>query len=351
MMHYEDARERALDALASVVASDERVSHAALLIDLFCRFRVFIWPTQAKTGAGKNEDDVLRGDVAAIMSSMVASPRYWGTDVYDVADLVWVVSSRESYTDKLFTTSIWTEAAPTQHDKVRVMDRHRGKFGWMTPLCEPPWEAGEGEEAAHVMAYYAAVDGRLATSELEAFALSRLARRERVVVVDLDLDSPFDGGPFAREHLPPRLGVVDYLIEHPEDGLEGYVGVPKSGTIVPPTFHVGRVGGDYLRKLGLVDMHTTDALRGLLNHVQRVYRPDWVLLDCGSGLNDMAGLVMSGVAHAYTLVTLGGAPLPQVLERRLTTDRATMKLSMPTMAVVRKGEGCSWPDGRGDGRG
>ncbi len=158
--------------------------------------------------------------------------------------------------------------------------------------------------------------GRSTTAAVMAHHLG--LRGDRVLVVDLDLESPGVSSMLlvAREH--PEFGVVDWFVEdlvgQGEEVLEEVVGRPAwardlpGDVLVVPAY--GRAHEDYLPKLGRVylDLPTreeagyperwTARLRRFLRSLEERFQPDIVLLDTRSGLHDLAAAAVTDVpAH------------------------------------------------------
>jgi cellulose biosynthesis protein BcsQ len=145
---------------------------------------------------------------------------------------------------------------------------------------------------------------------LAAFAIQRARTGERVVALDLDLDSPGIGILLSADHngTTSSRGVVDFLIEHApvEAPLEYYYHrcdrVAGSGELI--VFPAGRVDEAYADKLASVDMGgaETAALGTLLARVRDELKPQWILIDAPDGLSNMAGRLLSGFAHMHVLL-------------------------------------------------
>lgn len=149
--------------------------------------------------------------------------------------------------------------------------------------------------------------GRSTTAVVLSQHLATKGRR--VLVFDLDLESPGVGSTLLGRSLPP-YGIVDWFVEDalgngasvlPELVQESHLADALSGRIaVVPAF--GTDTGDYLAKLGRVTLERgpngrepwADRLKRFVETVEAQETPDVVLLDSRTGLHDTsASLVMA----------------------------------------------------------
>jgi Mrp family chromosome partitioning ATPase len=152
--------------------------------------------------------------------------------------------------------------------------------------------------------------GRSTTATILAWHLAR--KGKRVLVFDLDLESPGVGATLLGQDLP-RFGIVDWFVEDAlgqGDALLGEM-VEKSrlpsgsGTIsVVPAFGSDTV--DYMAKLGRTYLERgpdgrepwPSRLKRLVEGIEAREKPDVVLLDSRTGLHDTsAALVLAMGAH------------------------------------------------------
>jgi Mrp family chromosome partitioning ATPase len=152
--------------------------------------------------------------------------------------------------------------------------------------------------------------GRSTTATILAWHLAR--KGKRVLVFDLDLESPGVGATLLGQDLP-RFGIVDWFVEDALGQGEALLGemVEKSrlpsgsGTIsVVPAF--GSDTLDYLAKLGRTYLERgpdgrepwPSRLKRLVEGIEAREKPDVVLLDSRTGLHDTsAALVLAMGAH------------------------------------------------------
>lgn len=192
-----------------------------------------------------------------------------------------------------------------------TVERRFSKDSWLSHQGEAqePWPYTD--DAPKVVSFYAFKGGVGPTTALTAFALHLVELGRSVVVVDLDLEAPGVGALLQSQDRD--LGVVDFLIEEhiqpsavPLDRFYQTVGPPvASGAGTLRVFPAGRLGFEYLEKLGRIDIQglMADAgaarslLRRLLDRVRSELRPEVVLLDVRAGLHDLGGISLSGLSH------------------------------------------------------
>lgn len=159
-----------------------------------------------------------------------------------------------------------------------------------------------------------AIKGGVGRSTTAAVMAAHLAARgRRVMVVDVDLESPGVTGLLLGVEEQPDCGVVDWFVEDmvgQGNAVDGrIVGRPGWGQdlrdeilVVPAYGHLTR---EYIPKLGRVFLSRPPAIAGeaaepwprrllrLLRLLEERERPDVVLLDARSGLHDLAAAAVT----------------------------------------------------------
>ena len=145
--------------------------------------------------------------------------------------------------------------------------------------------------------------GRSTTAAVLAWSLAR--RGERVLVVDLDLESPGLSSALLDARTQPEFGVTDWFVEDLVGQGEQVIGrmaahPPWSreleGDVQVVPAH-GSEPGEYLAKLGRVHVGAGTAwakrLSGLLSQLEDAHKPTVVLLESRSGLHDIAAATVT----------------------------------------------------------
>jgi len=183
------------------------------------------------------------------------------------------------------------------HSTVQV-DRGEDAPLWAVPGSGPP-----------VVVFYSFKGGPGRSTCLASYAIQRARTGERVIVLDLDFESPGIGRVLAanQQGLTSSRGVVDFLVEQAsaEAPLADYYHrcdrVAGSGELI--VFPAGRIDEAYPDKLARVDMDAAKpALGTLLARVRDDLKPQWILLDSPAGLSNLAGRLLSGFAHLNVLL-------------------------------------------------
>ncbi len=153
--------------------------------------------------------------------------------------------------------------------------------------------------------------GRSTSAVMLAWRLARSG--ERVLVVDLDLESPSLSSTTLDSGNRPEFGITDWFVE---DLVDQGTSVVERMTAVPSWAHDlegdvrvapahGREPGEYLAKLGRVYMDTgapwTTRLERLLSQLEGILDPSIVLLESRSGLHDIAAATVTDL-HAQVLL-------------------------------------------------
>jgi len=326
-LHFDEAKQAALQALQQWLAGADGIERALLVRDLFGRFRLALW------GADKVNGQALTDTLAQACGS------WWS------GEIEWMHRADE-VTRRLYD-EVAAQAQPAAGaPRLLVLERHRTRTGWFADEDAPLWAAPES--GPPVVVFYSFKGGLGRSTCLAAFAIQRARTGERVVVLDLDLDSPGIGRVLAADPqgLTSSWGVVDFLVEQApaEAPLADYYHrcdrVAGSGELI--VFPAGRVDEAYADKLARVDMEGAEtaaksALGMLLARVRGELKPQWILLDARTGLSDSAGRLLSGFAHLHVLLGTTQDQSWQGLNRvldRLGKDRVERGLPQHEVVLV-----------------
>ncbi len=169
------------------------------------------------------------------------------------------------------------------------------------------WTVGDQRSSRDVRRFTLfSVKGGVGRSTTVAVLAWHLARRgERVLVADLDLESPGLSSAMLDEALQPDLGITDWFVEDlvGQGGhvLDRMLAAPSWTEDLDGAVHVapahGRDPGEYLAKLGRVYMDNrvgwTARLMEMLTGLEEAVKPTIVLLESRSGLHDIAAATVT----------------------------------------------------------
>jgi len=308
MIHFEQTLSTARQVLKDSHICDAIVS-VLVLRDLRGRIRLFLKPA-----------DDRRNQVAAALPDLTSELRqklapFWG----GVLDLDVANSEFAS-----ILTPVRAEAVPIEpivdYPGWSIIERHVAKSSWTTRIHRPPWPLNA--HTPPIVAWYSHKGGVGRSTGLCATAMCLAKAGKRIVVVDLDLESPglgtlLSGAPIEHgiiDYLLERLvagtsfapNVNDYLTRQNDPQLIGDGGEPI--VCIP----AGSVSRWYLEKLARLDyelltIHDPTApnpLADILQQVKREISPDFVFIDCRAGLHDLGGLAVHQLSHASILFGL-----------------------------------------------
>jgi hypothetical protein len=195
-------------------------------------------------------------------------------------DHVWVV-------DRLATEGNWTQIAPETEGSSRVVFFSiKGGVGRSTALAACAW------------------------------ALAQVG--QRVLVLDLDLESPGLSSSLLAVDRQPMYGVTDWLVEDLVDNADGLIedmiatsDLSRDGQIYVVPAH-GADPGEYVLKLGRIWMPKvrddgyrepwTSRLQRLLKLVEARLQPDVVLIDSRAGIDEVASACVTDLGANLVLL-------------------------------------------------
>lgn len=169
------------------------------------------------------------------------------------------------------------------------------------------WTVGDQRPSRDVRRFTLfSVKGGVGRSTTVAVLAWHLARRgERVLVADLDLESPGLSSAMLDSVSQPDFGITDWFVEDlvGQGGhvLDRMLAAPSWTEDLDGAVHVapahGRDPGEYLAKLGRVYMDNrvgwTARLMEMLTRLEEAVKPTIVLLESRSGLHDIAAATVT----------------------------------------------------------
>jgi MinD-like ATPase involved in chromosome partitioning or flagellar assembly len=194
------------------------------------------------------------------------------------------------------------------------IERTIGKEAWLTTKPpKPPWPLSSAG-APPIITFHSFKGGVGRTTLVAAYALwlASKAARNRVAIIDLDLEAPGVGTLFSAES---ERGVLDVLVDHIATGridlADASIPSQLAGDLGPKitVFPAGRMSASYVQKLARLDFSSTEpgqdnpvgtALAAMLRAMKGDH--DIILLDARAGLHDLAGMSLHGLAHVDVLV-------------------------------------------------
>lgn len=162
--------------------------------------------------------------------------------------------------------------------------------------------------------------GRSTAMTASAWALAQSGKR--VLILDMDLESPGLSSALLPEDRRPAFGITDWLIEDLVDNGDGVFEeliatstLARDGEIFVVPAH-GRNPGEYIAKLGRVWMPKTTSqgretwskrLERLIDRLENKLNPDVILIDSRSGIDDISSSCVTDLrANLVLLFAIDG---------------------------------------------
>jgi cellulose biosynthesis protein BcsQ len=349
------------DVLPSLLRVCETWPHAATLLrvavvrDLRGLVRLAIDVTEEGAGHLDALGRLLKQEVGPWFTGEILSTRTGSTPLRNVARRVLEVApawDAPRYPDQ--TGGVVAASA----DRWLLWERRVGKQPWLEGDAGEPWTLAEDRPA--VVTFYSFKGGVGRTTTLAACALLAAQAKEKVVIVDLDLEAPGLASVFRVE---VEQGVVDLLVDHLATGVVDLGRAPQRPRDLPDelaeyirVIPAGKLGTPYLEKLARLDFSGSavdagaaripvqEALQALLTKVRDELQPRWILLDARAGLHDLAGLSLHGLAHVDVIFSRANAQsvaglelVVEVISRRIR-DALSRVVLVHAMAPVAENE-------------
>jgi hypothetical protein len=267
--------------------------------DLYGRVRL-IMPESIET------DSVLRAQGEALFQEL---NQRVGPHAYPAAAGILYERSRE---DACRGAAVFPLAG---FDNVWVVDRVASESRWGTIATIAP-----GVPRVVFFSIKGGV-GRSTALSASAWALARQGRR--VLVLDLDLESPGLSSALLPPNRQPKYGITDWLVEDLVDNGDGLLkdiyatsDLPTAGQIYLVPAH-GAEPGEYVSKLGRVWMPKVTApderepwssrLSRLVTQLEETLHPDVILIDSRAGIDEVAAACVTDLgAHTDLMFAIQG---------------------------------------------
>lgn len=197
-----------------------------------------------------------------------------------------------------------------EFSNVRVIDRLAVESHWS--------EIAPESEGVPRIVFYSIKGGVGRSTALATTAWSLAQAGKRVLVMDLDLESPGLSSALLPEERRPAYGITDWLLEDLVDNgdsvfgdLVATSGLSHDGTIYVVPSH-GQNPGEYVSKLGRVWMpkpsmngmaeNWSQRLARLINALEQEWKPDVILLDSRAGIDEVASSCVTDLGASLILL-------------------------------------------------
>ena len=307
-LHYDEARKGAVEAFRSIIQQNPVIEKAIFIDDLFGKIRIIIWFTQSGK-AKKIMDEINR-------TLTIKSQTYWTGEIWNASK-----SNLNKIDNEVYSRAFQESHQDRQEARLFILDRYRNRGGWIRKILDPPWEISK-QNGPPIIVFYSFKGGLGRSTALAAFAVQRSRLGEHIVVIDADLDAPGVGMLLAVDQYggTSPWGLADYLLEKKmgQFQIRDYIHVcareAVTGNGKISVIPAGTVDENYPGKIARIDLEPSEdaipehPLINLLLDIKDQVHPDWILIDARSGLSEIAGLLISGIAHLYVIL---GTPSDQ----------------------------------------
>jgi CO dehydrogenase nickel-insertion accessory protein CooC1 len=198
------------------------------------------------------------------------------------------------------------------YPQARVIDRLATDDGWSSV-------SGGGDPSTPARIVFYSIKGGVGRSTALAAAAWRLAEQgHRVMVLDLDLESPGLSSSLLPADRRPPFGMTDWLVEDLVDNGDAILkdmfatsALSRDGEIIVVPAH-GADPGEYVAKLGRIWMPKVtadgrrepwaDRLRRVIDRLVDRHSPDVLLIDSRAGIDDVASACVAHLGAELVLL-------------------------------------------------
>ncbi|TMQ13423.1 MAG: ParA family protein [Deltaproteobacteria bacterium] len=279
LVRFDEALDRAIDY--SVKHLDDLGRDVVIVRDLFGRIRIALGNDAAVT-------DELGDELHALLGAF--SP--------GATELIMQRASLLA-PEAIFAAAELRQITPG----VRLLERWVVGADWLrAPLPRK-------QAKARRITFFGIKGGVGRSTALIAIARHLAEHGRRVLVVDLDLESPGVTASLLPAGILPSFGVVDWFVEDDvgqadsallrqlvassplATGTTGEIRVVPAGGTIGTESYVSKLGRIYTAPPGKGDFAVR--LAGLLDELEAAEQPDWVLLDSRAGIHDLAAVAVT----------------------------------------------------------
>jgi len=198
----------------------------------------------------------------------------------------------------------------TDFPKVFVADRLLGEANWGKIIPE--------NEDTHRIVFYSIKGGVGRSTALAVTAWALAEEGKKVLVLDMDIESPGISSSLLQPEKSPKYGIVDWLVEDLIDNgdtvfqdIFSVSDLSRNEEIfVIPSY--GADPGEYISKLGRVWMPKyvsandreswQNRMNRLITQLEARHKPDVVLIDSRAGIDEIASACIAGFGAEYILL-------------------------------------------------
>jgi len=287
MMTFDDILPAVREILAEHQADVKQIDWLVINRDLYGQVRL-IAPETAQ------EDNASRSILERLA---VAMAERLGAHAYPPASAILYENNKALVCQDVVTIPL------EDHANVLVVDRLATESNWASITPET--------NGTPRVVFFSIKGGVGRSTALAATAWWFAQAGKRVLVLDMDLESPGLSSSLLPSDRQPKYGIIDWLVEDLVDNGDAVLddmiatsGLSHNGEIYVVPAH-GADPGEYVAKLGRVQIPKMQSngtqeswscrLRRLLQALEERIRPDVVLIDTSAGINDVSSACVTNL--------------------------------------------------------
>ena len=255
-------------------------------------------------------------------------------------DMSWIESIELIDTDSLLFKELNSSSVSSKHaNNVFINERRLTRLNWFTDKNQKKSAISNDMK---IVSFYSYKGGVGRTTALAASALELVRRGHSLVLIDFDIEAPglaslFFSDAKGEEYYNVK-GVVDFILDSNvkkfdnEYDLDDYyinivdsdiIGTQGGSLVIVPAGSISEDNAsNYIEKISRLDFNLKafssdkSPIITLFKLIEKRFKPDFLFIDCRTGINDIGGLAITKLSDLVVMVFYGN--LQNMLGLRMT---------------------------------